>query len=133
MAAGLSTQGPGILWNTKYLEVAYTELRRQGGPINEDLLRHVAPLGWEHIGLTGDYVWSPAKKEPTDSGGAAATARAARPRPNTCVTSRHKERLGHGGTSSPVSGIQARRPCRLSSNDLWMTCEKRVHPLETHL
>ncbi len=22
----------------------------------EDLLAHVAPLGWEHIGLTGDYV-----------------------------------------------------------------------------
>jgi hypothetical protein len=21
-------------------------------------LRHVAPLGWEHIGLTKDYVWS---------------------------------------------------------------------------
>ena len=32
-----------ILWNTKYLEVAYTELRRQGGTINDDLLRHVAP------------------------------------------------------------------------------------------
>ena len=41
------------LWNAKYLEVAYTELRRQGGTINDDLLRHVAPLGWEHIGLTG--------------------------------------------------------------------------------
>jgi len=25
------------------------------------LLRHVAPLGWEHIGLTGDYVWSTAE------------------------------------------------------------------------
>ena len=24
----------------------------------DDLLAHVAPLGWEHIGLTGDYVWS---------------------------------------------------------------------------
>jgi hypothetical protein len=24
----------------------------------EDLLSHVAPLGWEHIGITGDYVWS---------------------------------------------------------------------------
>jgi len=45
-----------ILWNTKYLEVAYAELRRQGGTINDDLLRHVAPLGWKHIGLTGDYV-----------------------------------------------------------------------------
>jgi hypothetical protein len=47
-----------ILWNTRYLEAAYRELRRQGRPINEDLFRHVAPLGWEHIGLTGDYVWS---------------------------------------------------------------------------
>ena len=37
---------------------AYAELRRQGRTINDDLLRHVAPLGWEHIGLTGDYVWS---------------------------------------------------------------------------
>jgi TnpA family transposase len=54
-----------ILWNTKYLEVAYTELRRQGRKINEDLLRHVAPLGWEHIGLTGDYVWSTADQSPT--------------------------------------------------------------------
>ena len=25
-----------------------------------DLLAHVAPLGWEHIGLTGDYVWTEA-------------------------------------------------------------------------
>jgi Tn3 transposase DDE domain len=33
-------------------------LRRQGRTVKEDLLRHVAPLGWEHIGLTGDYVWS---------------------------------------------------------------------------
>jgi hypothetical protein len=23
-------------------------------------LAHVAPLGWEHIGLTGDYVWTEA-------------------------------------------------------------------------
>jgi hypothetical protein len=34
--------------------VAYTELRRQRVAIYEDLLRHVAPLGWENIGLTGD-------------------------------------------------------------------------------
>jgi hypothetical protein len=53
-----------ILWNTKYLEVAYTEQRRQGGTINEDLLRHVAPLGWEYIGPTGDYVWSIADQPP---------------------------------------------------------------------
>jgi hypothetical protein len=26
----------------------------------DDLLAHVAPHGWEHIGLTGDYVWAEA-------------------------------------------------------------------------
>jgi hypothetical protein len=56
-----------ILWNTKYLQVAYAEQRRHGGTINEDLLRHVAPLGWEHIGLTGDYVWSTADQPPVRS------------------------------------------------------------------
>ena len=50
----------GFLWNTKYLGAAYRELRRQARTINDDLLRHVAPLGSEHIGLTGDYVWSDA-------------------------------------------------------------------------
>jgi hypothetical protein len=53
-----------ILWNTKYLAAAYAELRRQDRTINEDLLRHVAPLGWEHIGLTGDYVWSAGDQPP---------------------------------------------------------------------
>jgi hypothetical protein len=43
-------------------EAAYGELRRQGRAVNDDLLRHVAPLGWEHIGLTGDYVWSDAEQ-----------------------------------------------------------------------
>jgi hypothetical protein len=28
--------------------------------VPDDLLAHVAPLGWEHIGLTGDYVWTEA-------------------------------------------------------------------------
>lgn len=26
--------------------------------VPEDLLRHVAPLGWNHISLTGDYLWT---------------------------------------------------------------------------
>ena len=26
----------------------------------DELLAHVAPLGWEHIALTGDYVWTSA-------------------------------------------------------------------------
>ena len=49
-----------ILWNTIYLERAFAELRRQGRDVRPELAKHVAPLGWEHIGLTGDYVWSSA-------------------------------------------------------------------------
>ena len=33
-------------------------MRAQGVAVPDDLLAHVAPLGWEHIGLTGDYVWT---------------------------------------------------------------------------
>jgi hypothetical protein len=25
--------------------------------MSDDLLAHVAPLGWEHITFNGDYVW----------------------------------------------------------------------------
>src|SRR5882757_7082321 len=45
-----------ILWNTRYLQAALSELRDQGTEIRPELVRHVAPLGWEQIGLTGDYV-----------------------------------------------------------------------------
>jgi len=30
--------------------------------IDEKLLQHLSPLGWEHINLTGDYVWNTSKK-----------------------------------------------------------------------
>ena len=46
-----------ILWNTIYLGRAVTELRSQGEIISDDLLAHVAPLGWEHITFNGDYIW----------------------------------------------------------------------------
>ncbi len=47
-----------ILWNTRYLERAYAELDRRGSACAVDLKKHVAPLGWEHINLTGDYSWA---------------------------------------------------------------------------
>jgi hypothetical protein len=28
-----------------------------GQPIEEKLLPLISPLGWEHINLTGDYIW----------------------------------------------------------------------------
>jgi hypothetical protein len=57
-ASGLSLITAAIVhWNTIYLDQAVQQLRSQGATIPNDLLTHVAPLGWEHIGLTGDYVW----------------------------------------------------------------------------
>ncbi|WP_114914065.1 Tn3 family transposase [Acidibrevibacterium fodinaquatile] len=46
-----------ILWNTVYLGRAVDELRARGEIIADDLLTHVAPLGWEHVAFNGDYVW----------------------------------------------------------------------------
>jgi TnpA family transposase len=44
-------------WNTVYLERAVATLRARGEEVNDAMLEHVSPLGWEHINLTGDYVW----------------------------------------------------------------------------
>lgn len=48
-----------ILWNTVYLGRAIAALRARGQVIDEALLQHLSPLGWEHINLTGDYTWRP--------------------------------------------------------------------------
>jgi len=58
-ASGLSLITAAIVhWNTVYLDRAVRQLRAQGATVPDDLLAHVAPRGWEHIGLTGDYIWS---------------------------------------------------------------------------
>jgi hypothetical protein len=46
-----------ILWNTRYLERAIAALR-QAENVPDQLLAHLSPLGWEHVNLTGDYIWS---------------------------------------------------------------------------
>ncbi len=51
-----------ILWNTVYLERAVQALRNSGKNIDERLLPHLSPLGWEHINLTGDYIWRQSKQ-----------------------------------------------------------------------
>lgn len=51
-----------ILWNTRYLEKAVAKLRSQGEVIDDTMLAHLSPLGWEHINLTGDYVWGGEKE-----------------------------------------------------------------------
>jgi TnpA family transposase len=57
-ASGLDLAVAAItLWNTVYLDRAIQSLRDSGQPIDEELLPHISPLGWEHIILTGDYIW----------------------------------------------------------------------------
>lgn len=42
------------IWNTVYLSEAIKVLRDRDG-FNEDLLKHISPLGWEHINFLGEY------------------------------------------------------------------------------
>ena len=47
-----------VLWNTIYLERAIQAIKdHHDETVDDNLLQHVSPLGWEHINLTGDYVW----------------------------------------------------------------------------
>jgi len=48
--------------NTVYLSRAATHLRQKGRNIPNELLKHVSPLSWEHINLTGDYFWDAAQQ-----------------------------------------------------------------------
>jgi Tn3 transposase DDE domain len=51
-----------VLWNTVYLERAANAIRQSAPNFDESLLRHLSPLGWEHINLTGDYMWKTSAK-----------------------------------------------------------------------
>jgi TnpA family transposase len=46
-----------VLWNTVYLGRAIDALRTRGERIGADDLATLSPLGWEHVNITGDYVW----------------------------------------------------------------------------
>jgi Tn3 transposase DDE domain len=46
-----------VLWNTVYLERSTAALREHGQTVDDTLLPHLAPPGWEHINLTGDHIW----------------------------------------------------------------------------
>ena len=61
-ASGLNLVVAAItLWNTVYLERAVSALREQGA-VDDSLLPHLSPLGWDHINLTGDYSWHTNKR-----------------------------------------------------------------------
>ncbi|MGL5114883.1 MAG: Tn3 family transposase, partial [Beijerinckiaceae bacterium] len=46
---------------------ATDELKRLGHDVSPEIMRHVAPLGWQHIALTGDYNWNLAAQINTDA------------------------------------------------------------------
>jgi TnpA family transposase len=57
-ASGLNLVVSAIVhWNTVYLGRAVDHLRHQGRIIPPEVLKHVSPLSWEHINLTGTYAW----------------------------------------------------------------------------
>jgi TnpA family transposase len=57
-ASGLNLATAAIvLWNAIYLERATNVIRRSHRGVDESLLQYLSPLGWEHINLTGDYLW----------------------------------------------------------------------------
>ena len=42
---------------------------RQTEDVPEHLLAHLSPIGWEHVNLTGDYVWAAARAVTENIGG----------------------------------------------------------------
>ena len=55
-----------VYWNTSDTDKATDHLRRHGWLPDPSLLRHVSPLGWDHIVLTGDYDWNSGAAERTN-------------------------------------------------------------------
>ena len=49
----------------KFLSICHNALR-QTEDVPDQLLAHLSPLGWEHVNLTGDYIWS-AERPVTES------------------------------------------------------------------
>ena len=47
-----------ILFNCRSLDRAVSALNIRGAGSNDEALGQLSPLGWDHINLTGDYVWS---------------------------------------------------------------------------
>nr|WP_181711053.1 Tn3 family transposase [Klebsiella pneumoniae] len=58
----ISLSPPTICNSAVYLERAAHALRGNGHAVDDALLQYLSPLGWEHINLTGDYLWRSSAK-----------------------------------------------------------------------
>ncbi len=60
-ASGLNLVIAAIaLWNTLYMQRAVEHLRAREVAAPDALIAHLSPMGWAHVGLTGDYLWADA-------------------------------------------------------------------------
>lgn len=46
-----------VFWNSTYIADAIAHLRATGKPAPDASLAHTSPLSWEHISLSGDFLW----------------------------------------------------------------------------
>lgn len=44
---------------------AVAHLRRMGEQVTDALLAHSSPVDWEHVGLSGDFLWDRASALPS--------------------------------------------------------------------
>lgn len=57
-ATGLTLVTSAIIyWNTVQLERVIKQMRREGSTVDSGHIKYLSPLGWDHINLTGDYIW----------------------------------------------------------------------------
>ncbi|PZR31084.1 Tn3 family transposase [Caulobacter segnis] len=58
-ASGLNLVIAAIaLWNTLYMQRAVEHLQDREVAAPDELLAHLSPMSWAHVGLTGDYLWA---------------------------------------------------------------------------
>lgn len=58
-ASGLNRVIAAIaLWNTLYVQRAVEHPRAPDVAAPDELLAHLSPMSWAHVGLTGDYLWA---------------------------------------------------------------------------
>ena len=66
-ASGLNLVIAAIVWwNSTYIADAVNHLRASGEPPPEHLLAHTSPVGWEHIAVSGDFLWDRAAAVSTE-------------------------------------------------------------------
>jgi hypothetical protein len=49
-----------VYWNSTYMADAVAHLQNRGEPVPDEWLMHTSPVGWDHIGFSGDFLWDQA-------------------------------------------------------------------------